>query len=61
MSQITVARRRQQKTWQEVVWDTLAGVFVQILFAIIDGVVVRLKNEVLKSFGRESDWRTQYR
>lgn len=54
-------RRQRQKEWYEVIWDALKGVVVQILYAIIDGVVVKVKEEIRKAFGYEqSDWRTQY-
>jgi len=64
MSQIyeQAKRRRPEKQWYELLWDVIKGVFVQVLFAIIDGVVVRIKEKIGQTLGYDTyDWRREYR
>jgi len=65
MSQIyeqTKRQRRPERQWYELLWDVIKGVFVQVLFAIIDGVVVRIKEKLEQTLGYNAmDWRQGYR
>jgi hypothetical protein len=61
MSQVYLQQRRRPKQWYELVWDAIRELFIQILYVIIDGIVVRVKQEIRKALGYEDDWRTQYR
>ena len=61
---ITQQRKRPvQRTWYEILWDGIKGLFVQIVYSIIDGVVYWIKKEIRNYvYGSDDEnWRNEWR